>query len=390
MVDATDAADVWGDFCARLDRLGRQVLAHETVTGDRERADGLRALSRQVVFALQDAVEFSDGERPALFRYDDDVTKWGGPNVDNNYLRCAVDPAGTYRLSGDVTGCREILFSLNAGDMQLGHVVIHDECCLSDLATDDGRLELTISPDQGPGDRLRSRPDTARLTIRVYVVDWDHDTVPALTIERLDGDDRTPRTLDVVTMAKRLDATAAWIEGSMPFWLDYMARADRPEVRNHLGAPVTPQGGAENIAYGGGFWDLGPDDALLVEFEPPTVATWSVQTQTFPWFESGDFTERPTSVNDRQAHLDADGRVRLVVSHRDPGVPNWIDTEGRPTGMLVYRWVKAATTPTPDSRLLRLDDLRAHLPSDHPVVGAEGRRQALASRRRAAQRRFRR
>ena len=55
--------------------------------------------------------------------------------------------------------------------------------------------------------------------------------------------------------------------------------------------------------------------------------------------DSGDFANHQTSLNLTQAHVDADDRVRLVVAATDPGVPNWIDTEGRPFGLVFWRFM---------------------------------------------------
>ena len=38
----------------------------------------------------------------------------------------------------------------------------------------------------------------------------------------------------------------------------------------------------------------------------------------------------PVSLNRKQTRLERDGSFRIVIAHRDPGVPNWIDAEGRP------------------------------------------------------------
>ncbi len=80
--------------------------------------------------------------------------------------------------------------------------------------------------------------------------------------------------------------------------------------------------------------------------------------------------------------------MRIVVSQRDPGVPNWIDSNGRPRGLLVYRWVWARDNPVPTSEVVDLSGVRAKLPSDHPRIDADGRRAALARRREQAWKRF--
>jgi hypothetical protein len=43
--------------------------------------------------------------------------------------------------------------------------------------------------------------------------------------------------------------------------------------------------------------------------------------------------------------LDPDARYRIVVAGRDPGIPNWLDTEGRPFGTLFWRFLQPESTP---------------------------------------------
>ena len=35
----------------------------------------------------------------------------------------------------------------------------------------------------------------------------------------------------------------------------------------------------------------------------------------------------------------------MVIAHRDPGVPNWLDTEGRPSGTIFWRFLEPEQTP---------------------------------------------
>ncbi|MEZ5168078.1 MAG: hypothetical protein R2695_16920 [Acidimicrobiales bacterium] len=221
---------------------------------------------------------------------------------------------------------------------------------------------------------MATDPVVRQLTIRVYVVDWAADAIPTFHIERLDRAGDRPAVLTVERAATALDEAAHWIETSVPYWLRYIDRA-RPEgLDNQLFAPGGAKGGAVNIVYGAGYWQLRDDEAWLITFERPDAFHWSIQTHTWPWFESGDLAHATTSLNDQQAHVDADGTVRVVVSAVDPGVPNWIDTEGRPVGMVAYRWIWARTTPTPTGEVVALTDLAAHLPDDHPSVGPAARR----------------
>ena len=40
-----------------------------------------------------------------------------------------------------------------------------------------------------------------------------------------------------------------------------------------------------------------------------------------------------------------DASYRIVLAHRDPGVPNWLDTEGRPFGTIFWRFLQPETKP---------------------------------------------
>ena len=63
-------------------------------------------------------------------------------------------------------------------------------------------------------------------------------------------------------------------------------------------------------------------------------------------YESLDYRYASVHTNQLRATADTDGRVRLVVAHRDPGAPNWISTAGHRHGTMLFRW----TRPRPDTR----------------------------------------
>jgi hypothetical protein len=99
---------------------------------------------------------------------------------------------------------------------------------------------------------------------------------------------------------------------------------------------------------------------------------------------------RQTSLNNPQARVDADGRVRFVFAASDPGVPNWIDTAGHQKGQFTYRWIWSKDRPVPKAKLVKLADVRKHLPKDTAQLTPEQRRAQLAKRQLQVQRRFRR
>ena len=71
-----------------------------------------------------------------------------------------------------------------------------------------------------------------------------------------------------------------------------------------------------------------------------------------------DFTTRPVSLNRKQTRLEPDGSFRMVLAHRDPGVGNWLDTEGRPFGMVFWRFMlPEGTIETPSVEIVEWEQV---------------------------------
>ena len=107
-------------------------------------------------------LEFGDPSRPAFHRYEQPWLQWGGPNPDNVYERCAIDPQGVYELRGDVRDVRQAIFSLVDGDMQrLTQVYVNLIANASKFAPESSTIRVgaaaegdhvtTWVEDEGPG-----------------------------------------------------------------------------------------------------------------------------------------------------------------------------------------------------------------------------------------------
>jgi len=381
--------EIWRAYCERLGAVGERILGDGFPETPRDRAEGLRWLTRLVTYATRMELEAGDPRHPQFVRYETPDNQWGGPNPDNLYLRAKIDPRETYRVWADATGMRQAIFSLHEGDMQLEQYGVYGETSLDKLATDaDGRLQIILSPEKRAGNWIKMHPKARLFGIRVYVSDWEGDASPPFHIERVGGEGEAPPPLEPDTVAKALDRAATWVERTAVYWPRYTQAGWERATPNVVNPPRAAKGGADNILYGNCFWEFGEEDALLLECDPPDAQYWGFTIHTLPWLESGQFADRQTSLSGHQIHRDPDGRIRLVLAHRDPGCPNWIDTEGRERGLLVYRWVWTQTDPAPSSRVVPLAELRQLLPDDHPIVAPAERRRRLARRREAAWNRF--
>jgi hypothetical protein len=381
---------LWRRLCDRIAATGDRFGGFGFPTEPRDQAEAVRHLTRLTSFAVQWFLEFGDPEFPAFLRFDDDVTRWGGPNVDNHYLRAKIDSRFTYYLRANVTGVRALIISTPEGDLQMGKRRVFAERSLDELhVAPDGSLTVVLSPDRHDGNWIPLDPAVDHVLIRQYVSDWERDRVATFCIDKVGNEGRAPGPLTPERVACALTDAMAWIEASLAFWPRYLAERAAQTPANVLGAPHTVPGGATDILYGAGFWKLGADTALVIELAPPVARYWSFQLYSLPWFESLDAANHITSLNGHSVHIDEDGRARLVVAHGDPGVPNWLDTEGRPEGMISYRYVWSETTPTPMVTLVRLRDVRPLLPASHPMVGDDARRAQIQRRRDAITRRYR-
>ena len=117
-------------------------------------------------------------------------------------------------------------------------------------------------------------------------------------------------------------------------------------------------GGDPNICYYHSYWQLGPEQALLIEVTPPACESWNFQLDNH-WMESLDYRHHRIHVNKHTARYRDDGSVRIVVAHRDPGADNWIETAGHCQGTMCFRWIRADAHPQPQTRVVKLSELEA-------------------------------
>jgi hypothetical protein len=203
------------------------------------------------------------------------------------------------------------------------------------------------------------RPDTTSLVVRQTFDDRKNEEPARLAIECLDPG--APAPFDPALLEQRLLGATAFVRGTANLFVDWMA--DFAAHENRL--PPNDQlrclraGGDSNIFYHNSRWRLAPDEALLVLPQAiPRCDAWNFQLSNF-WMESLDYRAHRIHLNQHSAKAEPDGRVRIVVAHRDPGprFPNWLTTAGHAHGAMLFRWIGADTHPAIDTRVIKFDDL---------------------------------
>ena len=231
------------------------------------------------------------------------------------------------------------------------------------------------------------------LVIRQFFYDWGQEEPAELAIgciERPNRESHTAETrLDEAgAVARQLQALGEFVDASVRFWLD-IEEMGRSQGLNMFREPAnrTDIGGAEENVTVWGSWELGPDEALVIEVTPPEALYWSVALGNF-WWETLDYANHQSSLNGHQAVVDDDGVFRAVVAHRDPGVANWLDTAGFSQGPMIFRWLRATGSPLPATRVVPFAELHGVLPAGTARVDVAERRRVIAARRAGVKRRF--
>ena len=388
--DSTALVAAWSDACRRLEALGPQILGADYPQAPEDQAEGLRHLVEQAVCWLTWSAGHGDPRAPFFQRQNDFFTQWGGPNAENTYRHARVDPSLRYRLRGKMNSCEDFILAIRSGFRHQPKPGTLVEVTASNVGIREGdEFELVLGGPPSDDPHQIDLPDEAiMVSIREYYFDWRALEPATMTIECLDADG-PPARVTAGQLVEQLGEAALAVEDSMGYWNRYM-RDFRASGTDNTFAPILVPQGLDAARYVFCFYQLADDEALVIDTEVPDARYWSLQLYTLAWFEAPGVGFRTTSVNHVQAVPSSDGRVRAVVAHRDPGVPNWIDTQERLEGLVTLRSFWVSSEPAmPRTHVVKFDGIRDALPDDTPAVAPAERAAELARRQAHIATRFR-
>lgn len=343
----------WEEFCDALKAAGASLSFPGTPATPLDRAEGFRYLSRLTRAGLEAFVEHADPAAPVLHRVVHETVKMGSDNPDNHYLTARLDGRLEYRIVGRRNTVHYLGFGTQRGHYGRGGGLPPTGYLEgSQLEMDeDGRFEIRLSAREQPGNWLPMTEETGTLIVRQTFLDREHEVPAQLEITCLSEDAR-PRRLSPRDLDEGLASTSALVAGaSLLFakWArDFQAHSNQLPRFDHQRS--IDAGGDPHIAYYHSHWALPTEHALVIEVAPPPCEHWNFQLNNY-WMESLDYRHHRIHVNKHTAVYEPDGSVRIVVAHRDPGLPNWIETEGHESGTMCLRWVRAEHHPTPRTRV---------------------------------------
>jgi hypothetical protein len=312
------------------------------------------------------------------------------PNADTIYKTAMIAPGGSYRLRGDRGTVRMmILAQMGPDTLRTGqHHPVLGQLDFDDLALDNGMFDVLISPEKPQdhsGDWVQLSPQTEKFMVRIVGCNWGQEREPRLSIDRLDVHPAKGR-VSLDDLAFRLSEIPTITRNCALAFPAKVQQLRTEGLINQLKVvDFSQMSGLSRQSYYEGAYDLADDEALITEVRiPAEVGYWSL-ILTNELYETTDWYNNQSSLNDTQAVVDADGVFRAVISARDPGVHNWLDTSGYPRGAVQGRWFDTDARPTPAIRKVKLDEVEALLPADTTRVTPAQRDGMLRDRRMAAQ-----
>jgi hypothetical protein len=230
------------------------------------------------------------------------------------------------------------------------------------------------------------------ILLREAFDDWEKPRAQ-INIQRIDDGRPGRLALPETELVRRLALAGDYITFYAWDWSAELTTRILAEVGTncfHHAIFAADQGAGNNPTafYPGAVYDLGDDEAIVIETEIPQARYWNIQLAD-PMWQVLDFTYHHTSINGRQAHLDSDGRFRAIISARDPGIANWLDVIDNPFGIALWRFYGSSSRVEP--RVVykgSLDRALKTLPLSTPRVSAAERAAILARRTAAARQRF--
>lgn len=311
------------------------------------------------------------------------------PNADTLYKTAKVDAGGTYRIRG-IKGTARI-----AKLGQFGHSIADKGTTsgpargyfdINALPVDaEGRYDLVVSPTPPAGYSgawWKLEPDVTSLTLRQVSTDWHTQMDASITIERLDRPVTRPRP-SAVDLQQRLAALGPQTANTALAFIDHVEGLRKQGYENKLKEfdVNSNLGGLTGQFYYEGAYRLATGEALILEAKVPARCGYYSTILTNDIFETTDWVNNHSSLNDAQSHVDADGVLRIVIAATDPGIVNWLDTGGYPAGVVQGRWTDCSEQPIPTLKLVKFRDLAGYLPQTSARISRLDRDKTLRERR---------
>lgn len=310
--------DEWDALLNDLRGLPDRMLAK--LPEDRRKDPQLRREAERL--ALQALTSSSidaiagDGDFPEFMPSWGPLLNIAQPNSDTIYRMAQITPGGTYRIAGK-RGSAELAVVSQA---VRGKGASWPELDLAKVKIDaHGRYEVILGPARPvghSGDWWQLDPSVSQLMLRFISSDWAHHAAPTISIERIDRPMRRERPSSTQLAAKMAEI-AKRTEDFATMFLDRAGKLRAEGFVNRFKLSV-PTGALERQSNYEGVFEIEDDEALIVETPLPANCQYRSILLINELYQTIDWYNNQSSLNGEQSNPDFDGKLRFIVSARDP------------------------------------------------------------------------
>ena len=341
------AAQALAELQQALDKLEAAFASPEwRLRTPQDFAEARRVLLHALLHGIQSWLE-ADPARPFFTLFIDQHKKLLGDNPDARYYSAVISDQHSYRIRGNLAGATYTSFTIELGAGTDGDGIGSTLNDTEFKADANGDYEIILSADQAEGNWMPLPTDATSLTTRHYYerkdcINNDRMHHIPLDIQNLEAVPPRPSPNDT-EIAAGIRRVTTFVQGNVitmnrdnsPPWVSQTPNQFIPPKKDDTHEAITYA--ARDNVYSMAPFVLGPDQALLIRGRFPrcrfsNVVLFNRFLQTF------NYEERSVSLNRSQTVLNDDGSFEMILAHRDPGRPNWLDTEGRPYGIMFWRF----------------------------------------------------
>lgn len=363
-----DARGYTGSFAEAIGEAERIIAAAPHVRTERDLLEGYEYLAGCIRAAMQ-AAWSHDRDFPYFIRSATPYTKVGLDNPDTLYFSARIRDDAEYVVTGTRGTTADLSFQVMNGDYTPSQtpdsLTAFDDRDFHIAA--DGTFTLRFGP--GPRNAARNEfalgPGAAMLLVREVYSDWANERPGALRIHRADRAGAAPPPATASAIERRYAVAGKILVSQIRTFLQFPKWFYLDLPVNTLTEPRLTPGGLATQYSSVGHYDLDAGSAMIVTVPASEAPYQGVQLGSM-WYISTDFINHQTSLTASQARIDADGKIRFVISERDPGLANWLECTGHERGFVQLRWQRLSraltTADGPSSEVVPFDQLPRRLP----------------------------
>ena len=289
----------------------------------------------------------ADPARPFFTPFINQHKKMLGDNPDARYFSAVIDDRHSYRIRGNLAGATYTSFTLELGAGTDGDGIGSTLNDTQFQADGNGDYEIILSAVKAEGNWMPMTKGATSLTTRHYYerqnsINNDRMHHIPLDIRNLQSVPPRPAPNDA-SVAAGIRRVTGFVKGNVitmnaensPPWVSRVPNQFVPPVKDDTHDSIAYA--ARDNVYSMAPWVLAPDQALLIRGSFPECRFSNVVLFN-RFLQTLNYEERTISLNRAQTTLNEDGSFEMIVAHRDPRRPNWLDTEGRSYGIIFWRF----------------------------------------------------